>query len=145
MKKILFPLDQNHLGICYVVDDSISIEDIIKISIPENTPYKIVEEINVISPFTNCYDFDQENGYKINIQRCKDFWLFNFRKVRTSLLQELDIDFMRAVESKDENKQSEISQKKQQLRDVTLIDLPNTLMELKNTWPEILGKNPFLI
>ena len=28
--------------------------------------------------------------------------------------------------------------KKQALRDITLIELPNTLNEIKNTWPDVL-------
>jgi hypothetical protein len=144
MKKILFPLENNKLGICYAATEEIPIEDIIKISIPENTPHKIVDDIDVLSPFINCCDFDIETGYKINIERCKELWVHIFREERTPILQKLDIEFMRAVESKDEQKQKEISEKKQALRDVTLIQLPNTLQELKNTWPEILGKSPFI-
>jgi len=50
---------------------------------------------------------------------------------------------MRAVESGNTALQKEIAAKKQALRDVTKTELPNTLEEIKATWPEILGKNPF--
>jgi hypothetical protein len=66
-----------------------------------------------------------------------------FRKKRNLLLQELDVAFLIALEKKDEQSQKEIAAKKQALRDVTKTDLPNTLEEIKDTWPEILGKNPF--
>jgi hypothetical protein len=50
---------------------------------------------------------------------------------------------MRAVEAGDIDLQKEIASKKQALRDVTKTELPNTLEGIKNTWPEILGENPF--
>jgi hypothetical protein len=50
---------------------------------------------------------------------------------------------MRAVESGNTELQQEIAAKKQALRDVTKTELPDTLEGIKNTWPEILGENPF--
>jgi hypothetical protein len=35
-------------------------------------------------------------------------------------------------------KQQEIASMKQQLRDITAIELPDNLEDLKNTWPSIL-------
>lgn len=80
---------------------------------------------------------------KINIDKAKEIWLDRYRTTRTPLLAALDVDFMRAVESGNATLQKEIAAKKQALRDVTKIELPNTLEEIKATWPEILGKNPF--
>lgn len=51
-----------------------------------------------------------------------------------------DVSFMRAVEQGDTAKQTEIAALKQLLRDVTTTPLPNTLPEIKATWPEILGE-----
>ena len=80
---------------------------------------------------------------KVNLDKAKDIWLDHYRRARTPLLAALDVEFMRAVESGNTNLQKEIASKKQALRDVTKTDLPNTLEEIKATWPEILGQNPF--
>ena len=80
---------------------------------------------------------------KVNLDKAKEIWLNHYRTTRTPLLATLDTDFMRAVESGNTTLQKEIAAKKQALRDVTKIDLPNTLEEIKATWPEILGQNPF--
>lgn len=46
-----------------------------------------------------------------------------FRYLRKPLLEQLDIDFLKALESGDSNVISEIARKKQVLRDVTKIDM----------------------
>jgi hypothetical protein len=79
----------------------------------------------------------------INIDKAKEIWLSKYRAVRASLLEALDVEFMRAVESGDISLQSEIAAKKQALRDVTSIELPDKLEDIKSTWPDILGQNPF--
>ena len=121
----------------------ISIEEVAKKDLPPNTPYKIVESLNIDNTFFNAYEFDQEVGAKVNLDKAKEIWLEHFRRARTPLLAALDVDFMRAVESSNTALQKEIASKKQALRDVTKTELPNTLEEIKATWPEILGQNPF--
>jgi hypothetical protein len=81
---------------------------------------------------------------QVDISKAKEIWLEHYRKARAPLLTALDVDFMRAVESSNTALQKEIASEKQALRDVTKTDLPNTLEEIKSTWPEILGKNPFI-
>jgi len=114
-----------------------SVEDTIKKDVPSDT-YKIVESLNIDNNFFNAYEYDQEVGAKINISKAKEIRLEHYRRARTPLLAALDVDFMRAVESGDVNLQKEIASKKQALRDVTKTDLPNTLEEIKATWPDIL-------
>ena len=77
---------------------------------------------------------------KVNLDKAKEIWLEHYRRARTPLLSALDVEFMRAVESGDTSLQQEIASKKQALRDVTKAELPNTLEEIKSTWPEILGE-----
>jgi len=85
----------------------------------------------------------KNNILSVNIDKAKKIHLEYFRKARTPILAALDIEFMRAVESGDTALQSEIAGKKQALRDVTSIDLPDTLEGIKATWPDILGQSPF--
>jgi hypothetical protein len=113
--------------------------------IPTGVDYKIVEQVNIHMQYFGAYEFDKEQGAKVDIPKAKEIHLEYFRKARTPLLAALDVEFMRAVESGDTALQSEIAGRKQALRDVTSIDLPNTLEEIRATWPDILGHNPFLI
>lgn len=75
----------------------------------------------------------------INTDKAKDIQRDAWRKVRKAKLAELDIEFMKAVESGDTTLQSEIASKKQALRDVTLTDLPDVPGDIRSTWPEILN------
>lgn len=77
----------------------------------------------------------------VNMNKAKEMVKEGLRTAREPLLQELDVQFMRAVETGNTVLQAEIVAKKQQLRDVT--DLPainnaNTTSELRDAWPEIL-------
>lgn len=83
------------------------------------------------------------NMIKINIEKAKQIWLDKFRIARKPILEQLDVDFMRALEKGDTNLQKTISSKKQLLRDITKTKLPDSLEGIKNAWPEILGENPF--
>jgi hypothetical protein len=111
--------------------------------IPTDVKYKIIPSLNIDNNFFGAYEFDQEVGAKLNISKAKEILLEHYRRARTPLLAALDVDFMRAVESGNGDLQKEIAVKKQALRDVTKTELPNTLEEIKATWPEILGQNPF--
>jgi len=110
----------------------------------KHNEYKIVDIVDMVDhSFFDAYEFDQEVGAKVNLDKAKEIWLNHYRRARTPLLAALDVDFMRAVEVGNTTLQKEIASKKQALRDVTKTELPNTLEEIKATWPEILGQNPF--
>ena len=77
----------------------------------------------------------------INLDKAKDIQKNKWRTARKPLLEKLDTEFMRAVETGDTTKQQQIAAKKQALRDVTNTDLSSvtTPEELKNVWPDILN------
>ena len=81
---------------------------------------------------------------KINMDKAKDIWRNQWRSARGPLLEQLDVDFMRAVESGDSAKQTAVADEKQALRDVTDTDLSGvaTTNDIKQVWPDVLGKNP---
>ena len=136
---ITYPQPNGQVAVVIPTGDvSAAIKDV-----PAGVEYKIVESVDIDDTFFNAYEFDQETGAKINISKAKEVWLERYRRARTPLLEKLDVDFMRAVESGNTILQQEIASKKQALRDVTKTELPNTLEEIKATWPEILGTNPF--
>jgi len=75
----------------------------------------------------------------VNPTKAKAIWKDKWREARKPLLASLDIEFMRAVELADSEKQAEIASKKQALRDVTQTEIVgNTPEEIKSVWPDIL-------
>jgi len=78
----------------------------------------------------------------VNPDKAKAIWKDKWRDARKPLLASLDIEFMKAVESADTEKQAEIASKKQALRDMTQTEIAgNTPEEIKAVWPSVLGDN----
>lgn len=78
----------------------------------------------------------------INLDKAKEIQKNRWRTARKPILEKLDTQFMRAVETGDTSKQQQIATQKQSLRDVTTTDLSSvtTPEELKNVWPDILSQ-----
>ena len=115
------------------------VNDAIK-DVPKDTPYKIVDSLNIDNDYFNSYEFDDSEGAKVNLEKAKQLHKDKWRSARSPKLAKLDIDFMKAVELGDTQKQSEIAAQKQALRDVTNTPLnKTTLEEIKSVWPEILN------
>ena len=78
----------------------------------------------------------------INLDKAKEIQKNRWRTARIPILEKLDTQFMRAVETGDTSKQQQIATQKQSLRDVTTTDLSSvtTPEELKNVWPDILSQ-----
>lgn len=75
----------------------------------------------------------------INPDKARAIWKNKWREARNPILAFLDIEFMRALESGNILRQSEISAKKQALRDVTLTPINgDTPEEIKSVWPDVL-------
>jgi len=76
----------------------------------------------------------------VNPDKAKAIWKDKWRVARKPLLASLDIEFMKAVETDDAEKQAEIASKKQALRDVTQTEIVgNTPEEIKAVWPSVLN------
>jgi hypothetical protein len=76
----------------------------------------------------------------VNPDKAKAIWKDKWREARKPLLASLDIEFMKAVETADSEKQAEIASKKQALRDVTQTEIVgNTPEEIKAVWPSVLN------
>ena len=69
------------------------------------------------------------------------------REVRTSLLEALDVDYMKALEAGNSSAQTTAKNKKQALRDVpaaAAIEVASDITELKAAWnTSILGSSPY--
>ena len=76
----------------------------------------------------------------VNPDKAKAIWKDKWREARKPKLATLDIEFMKAVETADIEKQAEIAAQKQALRDVTKIEIVgNTPEEIKAVWPSVLN------
>jgi len=102
------------------------------------------------SDFYNSYglDWNLEKGsispLIINIEVAKTKFIDDIREARVSILNELDIQFMKTLETG--NPTTEIVTKKQRLRDLPTMDLSDvtTIDELKGKWPvDLLGNSPY--
>ncbi len=90
----------------------------------------------------------------INVDKAKEIHKDIIRKVRNPLLEQKDVEFMKALEVGDSVKVAEVTAEKQALRDVTAIvnnvqptatDVIGVTEELKQVWDEnILGPNPLV-
>jgi len=143
MSFITYPQSNGRVTVVIPADFSLSLEEIASKDVPEGVPYKIVETLDIDDVYFDAYEFHPELGAAVNIDKAKAIHLDKFRAARTPLLAALDIAFMKAVETGDTTAQADVVAKKQALRDVTNTVLPDTLPEIKATWPEILGTSPF--
>jgi len=98
----------------------------------------VVDKSDVKTEFLDVAEI--KNGtVTYNILKAKEIQKNKFRQARKPILEKLDVEFMRALESGNTQKVQEITAKKQELRDITNISLPDNIEELKNTWPSILN------
>lgn len=82
-------------------------------------------------------DFPTES-IDVDITKAQEIKKDIMREIRAPLLQALDIDYMKALEANDAESMSSIAAKKQELRDVTKIELPTNVEELKIFLPNCL-------
>lgn len=130
---ILHPQQDNKLA---VTVPCISLELVIAaLSIDS---YKVVETLDIPNEFFDAYEFDKDKGAVLNIEKAKDIKRNQFRQARKPLLEQLDVEYMRAVEASNDDRKKIIVAKKQDLRDVTSIELPDDVDELAKFWPDVL-------
>ena len=137
MSFITYPQENGQVDVVSP-NSELPISEVISGSIPANTPYKIVDILDIDNYYFDAYEFNEETGAEVNIAKAKLIHLDKFREARKPLLSKLDVDYMRALEVEDSVKASQIAIAKQELRDVTKIILPDTLAKIKEVWPSIL-------
>lgn len=90
--------------------------------------------------FRNAWIHDGDE-IKVDLEKAKDIHREELRRLRKPKLERLDIKFMRASETSDEERKKEVIALKQYLRDITQhTDLVNaqTPEDIKNFMPDIL-------
>ena len=134
MAFIIYPQSDNKLAVIIPTGDY---QDAIK-DVPEGVEYAVVDDLGSLdNDYFDAFEY-QDLGISCNIDKAKQIHLDKFREARKPLLSKLDVDYMKAIEVEDHVAASAIAVKKQELRDVTKIELPSTLPEIKETWPDIL-------
>lgn len=139
MKLIAFSQGTNNkLAVAYPADVDLTIEQIAEKILPNGEEYAILENIQLDDYFFDAYQFIK-GEVVINYDWAKEIQKNKWREARKPMLEKLDIDYIKALEIGDLQKQKEISEKKQQLRDITNTIMINDLEMIKNTWPNILN------
>jgi hypothetical protein len=134
MPFIIYPQADNKLAVIIPAGDY---QDAIK-DVPEGVEYAVVDDLGDLdNDYFNAFEYDNL-GIACNIDKAKAIHLDKFRAARKPLLESLDVKYMKALEANDSVKASEIAAKKQALRDITQIPLPDNLPEIKEVWPSIL-------
>jgi hypothetical protein len=135
MPFITYPQANGQVAVIIPTGD---VQDCLK-DVPANTPYKIVDSLDVDDSYFNSYDYSEETGAVLNMDKAKAIRLDQFREARKPLLEALDVDYMRALEVEDPVAAAAIAVRKQELRDVTKLPLPDSLDELKAFLPSALN------
>ena len=121
------------------LNDNSQINEIIK-DIPKNQDGSIVKfkVVNSVPKYTEYFDFLNDSIVR-NRNKLHNYKKNQWRFIRKGKLEKLDVEFMKSIELNDTLKQNEIKLKKQELRDVTSIDVSDMNDDdLENFIPDIL-------
>lgn len=89
--------------------------------------------------FFDAYELNDTNDALVcNRDKAVELKKSQFRTLRAPLLNDLDVAYMRADEQQNEPLKLSIAAKKQLLRDVTTITMPEDIEELREFIPDIL-------
>ena len=136
MKKVAYTKD-GAVAVLYSTDDA-TLKDLLPLLVEEGTKVVKLKDDVVIDDYF--YDALKISGRKLTIdpEKAKEIQRNAWREARAKKLAELDVEFMRALETDDAEKIKEIGEKKQALRDVTKLPLSKVPATIKETWPNIL-------
>ena len=131
-------------GICIlhpVLDSGLTIQEIAEKDVPSGVNFAVVDasELPADKYFRNAWRLGAFNKISIDIEAAKEIQRNHWREARILKLAALDIQFMRALEAGNSALQTNISEAKQALRDVTLTEIPDDINEIRATWPAILA------
>jgi hypothetical protein len=140
---IIYKLKNGSTGYLFQCDASKSLDQIAQKDLPRNPDGSLPDYVTAndgVLPdlyFVDAVDIDGKRA-SINLEKAKEVQRNVWRNLRTQKLTSLDLESLKAIESGNAAKQSEVAAKKNALRDVTKLPLPNTPEEIKNYIPDIL-------
>jgi hypothetical protein len=123
-----------------ILENDSKIQEFISTNIPNGIECVVIDNSQFPVDIDFAMALEVNGGLKFNSDKAKAIWKNKWREARKPKLEELDVEFMKAVELGQVDKQAEIGAKKQALRDVTNTEIPgNTSEEIKSVWPSILN------
>lgn len=126
-KVIIYKQPDGSVAVCTpCLECGLTIEEIAIKDVPEGCPYKICNSslLPQDGTFFDAWVYDENKIVDINVSKTHEIMKNTWRQKRIEILKKLDVQWMRALEKGDIPLTQEIANKKQILRDVTLIELP---------------------
>ena len=141
MAKIIAYNNGGGVGVIIpVLDNESKITEFASANVEAGVEYIIIDNSELPKDQTFRDALEINGRLKFNSDKAKAIWKNKWRDARKPKLESLDIEFMKAIELGQFDRQADIGAKKQALRDVTTIDIPgNTAEEIKSVWPSILN------
>ena len=144
MQVIVLKNEDNTVSIITPAESTI---DSIIDALPADSEHGIAKAQDVIdisdNDFLEARVFSTKYPYvEVDLTKAKDIWRDKLRKARKPILEQLDVEFMKALESSDSSTIKEIKEKKQELRDITqhsTLKSAKSLDKIKSFWPAILS------
>ena len=143
-KVIIYNQENGIMAICVpALNCGLSIEAIAEKDVPTEN-FKIIDKQDLDTldeQFRNAWVCDTDMNPVIDLEKAKEVWKEKIRLKRGPALLDLDVQYMRALESN--NDTSEIVESKQELRDLPQnqdIESANSIEDLKNVWHNLLGE-----
>ncbi len=144
MKFIAYPIEDNKVAIAMPATVGQSMEKLAE-TVFKDKEHIIFEdgEFDINFEFQDAYEYqkNEETGnvnIHLNYEKAKELQRNKWRALRKPLLEKLDVEFMKALESGNNTVVQSIAQQKQNLRDVTKTPMIDNLDAIKETMPNIL-------
>jgi hypothetical protein len=114
----------------------VPIDELVRRHVDPHYIYQVLQNSELPNEDSDFFEAWQlvDSAISVNLSKAKDIHRERLRMERKPLLEVLDVQFMRAVESGDVTKQQEVAAQKQKLRDLTklvVIDDAATTQELR--------------
>lgn len=142
MSAIIYKTEDNKLAVAVPATVGTSLSALAE-KYFSNKDYTVVDNFNIDFEFQDAYEYQKdpetETGEAIlNYDKAKEIQKDKWRALRKPILEALDVDFMKALETGNVELQKTIASRKQQLRDITKTPMINNLEDIKATMPNIL-------
>jgi len=145
MQTIIYATDSGGVSVLTPVTARFTLVQIAEKDVPKRSdgsdrPWRIVDLVTLPldQEFFDAWDWTDEGPVEVNSSKAQEIQRNRWRQARIPKLATLDVEYMRALESGDTAKQTNVAAQKQALRNVTLTPLPDDLEGIKGTWPEML-------
>ena len=108
----------------------LTMDEIVKLTVPSGEPFEIIDSTDLPDDHTYREAWELEGvKVKVNFEKAKEIAKDNLRTSRKNLLEALDVEFIRNLETGKSNES--VIKEKQRLRDITKeVDKCNNLKEV---------------